>query len=300
MRPPTRLSPKAPDRVGEKLIEPFAQIERLPDLLPCNISANKAQKRAVHDQKAGAMVSDKSANSADRQYPRNVAICPDGNGRWAARRGVPTMAGHLAGGNVAFQRVLDACEFGIEQLSLFGFSTENWLREAAEVDGLMDVFVTQFDRGRTILAPLGIRLKVVGSREGLPQSVLDAADRAELATAGNHRMDVFIAINYGGRQELVDAATRFSGGDEATFRQAFYAPEMRDLDLVIRTGGDRRLSNGFLWQSAYAELLFVDELWPDFTRESFETALADFGQRVRTMGVAHRRSETAATPLVSP
>lgn len=223
------------------------------------------------------------------QLPRTVAICPDGNARWAAKRGLSTMEGHFAGGDVAFRRVRDACELGIEQLSLFGFSTENWTRSASEIAGLMDVFAATFDRGIVALAPLGIRLKVVGSRSGLPQSVLDAVDRAEEATSKNDRMDLFVAINYGGRQEMLDAAERYSGGGEDAFRQLLYAPGMRDPDLIIRTGGDRRLSNGFLWQSAYSELLFVDEPWPDFSRERFESALAEFGQRVRTLGSSHRQ-----------
>jgi undecaprenyl diphosphate synthase len=225
---------------------------------------------------------------AARSFPRNVAICPDGNGRWAAQRGLSPMEGHLAGGEVAFNRVRDACELGIEQLSLFGFSTENWARGSAEVAGLMNVFATLFDRGIEALGPYGIRLRVVGSRNGLPPAVLDAIDRGEAATAHNDRMRLFIAVNYGGRQEMLDAAQRYTGGGAEAFRRLLYAPEMCDPDIVIRTGGDRRLSNGFLWQSAYSELLFLDELWPDFTRECFERALADFGQRVRTLGRSHR------------
>lgn len=151
------------------------------------------------------------------QLPRTVAICPDGNARWAAKRGLSTMEGHFAGGDVAFRRVRDACELGIEQLSLFGFSTENWTRSASEIAGLMDVFAATFDRGIVALAPLGIRLKVVGSRSGLPQSVLDAVDRAEEATSKNDRMDLFVAINYGGRQEMLDAAQRYSGGVRTLF-----------------------------------------------------------------------------------
>jgi undecaprenyl diphosphate synthase len=229
------------------------------------------------------------ADSTAVQLPRNVAICPDGNTRWAAGRGLSAMEGHLAGGDVAFRRVRDARELGIEQLSLFGFSTENWTRSSDEIAGLMNVFAAAFDRGIVALAPLGIRLKVVGSRNGLPQNLLAAIDRAETATANNDQMDLFVAINYGGRQELINAAQQYTGGGEAAFRELLYAPGMRDPDLIIRTGGDRRLSNGFLWQAAYSELLFVDEPWPDFTRERLEAALADFGQRVRTLGTSHRQ-----------
>ncbi|KAA1249537.1 di-trans,poly-cis-decaprenylcistransferase [Mycobacterium simiae] len=236
------------------------------------------------------------------RFPRNVAICPDGNGRWAAQRGLSAMQGHLAGGDVAFKRVRDACELGIEQLALFGFSTENWARTSAEVAGLMNVFSTLFDRGIEALAPLGIRLRVVGSRDGLPQAVLDAIGRAETATAHNDRMRLFVAVNYGGRQEILNAARHYDGGGSEAFRRMLYAPEMCDPDLIIRTGGDRRLSNGFLWQSAYSELLFLDELWPDFTRECFETALADFAKRVRTLGTSHRppSDPTIGVERISP
>ncbi len=223
-----------------------------------------------------------------RRFPLNVAVCPDGNGRWAAQRGLSAMEGHLAGGEVAFNRVRDACELGLTQFSLYGFSTENWGRASTEVSGLMDIFSTLFDRGIQALEPLGIRLKVVGARAGLPHNVLDAIDRAEAATAHNDRMTLFVALNYGGRQEVLYAAERYTGGGPEAFHRLLYAPEMQDPDLVIRTGGDRRLSNGFLWESAYSELLFLDELWPDFTREHLENALIEFGQRVRTLGTSHR------------
>ncbi|WP_204801323.1 polyprenyl diphosphate synthase [Mycobacterium riyadhense] len=235
--------------------------------------------------------------------PRNVALYTDGNARWAAKRGLSAMEGHLAGGEVAIKRVRDACELGIEQLSVFTLSTDNMMRSSDEVATLMTIMASLFDRGIELLGPWGIRLRVVGSRNGLPQTVLDAMDRAESATAHNNRMELFFGFNYGGRQELLDAAQRYHGGGEQVFRQLLFAPEMRDLDLVIRTGGDRRLSNGFLWHSAYSELLFVDELWPDFTRECFENALADFGHRVRTLGRSHRQMsapQNSAHTAVSP
>ncbi|CAM4249653.1 Ditrans,polycis-undecaprenyl-diphosphate synthase ((2E,6E)-farnesyl-diphosphate specific) [Mycobacterium basiliense] len=214
-----------------------------------------------------------------QQPPRCVAIYTDGNARWATRRGLSAMEGHLAGGKVALKRVRDACELGIEQLSLFTFSVDNMMRSAEEVATLMSIMAALFDQGIQLLGPWGVRLRVVGSRNGLPQDMSDAVDRAEAGTAHNSRMDLFFGLNYGGRQELLDAAQRYQGGGEEVFRRLLCAPEMRDLDLVIRTGGDRRLSNGFLWHAAYAELLFVDELWPDFTRERFENALAEYGRR---------------------
>ncbi|WP_425518481.1 polyprenyl diphosphate synthase [Mycobacterium spongiae] len=232
---------------------------------------------------------DRLSGSITTRSPRCVALYPDGNVRWAARHGLSAMEGHLAGSEVAIQRVLDACELGIEQLSLFGFSSDNMKRSSAEVASVMQIVATQFDRGVELLDRSGIRLQVVGSRSGLPQLMLDAVDRIEAATAHHSRMQLFVALNYGGRQELLEAAQRYNGGGEEVFRRLLCAPEMRELDLVIRTGGEQRLSNGYLWQSAYSELVFDDELWPDFTRERLEMALADFGQRVRTLGRAHRR-----------
>ncbi len=221
---------------------------------------------------------------AAERLPRTVALIPDGSARWAARRGLSTQEGHMTAAAVAIVRARDACELGIEQLALYSFSSENWSRPKTEVDGLMNVFATNFDRAVEALDPYGIRIRLLGSRNGLPHAVIEAVDRAEAATAHNNRMTLFVAINYGGRQELLDAAQRYTGGGEQAFRALLYAPDMQDPELIIRTGGERRLSNGFLWHSSYSELLFLDELWPDFTREHFEFALADFGQRERRMG----------------
>ena len=221
---------------------------------------------------------------AAERLPRTVALIPDGSARWAARRGLSTQEGHMTAAAVAIVRARDACELGVEQLALYSFSSENWSRPKTEVDGLMNVFATNFDRAVEALDPHGIRIRLLGSRNGLPHAVIEAVDRAEAATARNNRMTLFVAINYGGRQELLDAAQRYTGGGEQAFRALLYAPDMQDPELIIRTGGERRLSNGFLWHSSYSELLFLDELWPDFTREHFEFALADFGQRERRMG----------------
>jgi undecaprenyl diphosphate synthase len=190
----------------------------------------------------------------------------------------------MAAAAIAIVRARDACELGVEQLALYSFSAENWSRPKLEVDGLMNVFATNFERAVEALDPCGIRIRLLGARNGLPRAVVEAVDRAEAATAHNNRMSLFVALNYGGRQELLDAAQRYTGGGEQAFRALLYAPDMQDPELIIRTGGERRLSNGFLWQSSYSELLFLDELWPDFTRERFEFALTDFGQRERRMG----------------
>ncbi|QLL08127.1 polyprenyl diphosphate synthase [Mycobacterium vicinigordonae] len=227
------------------------------------------------------------ASSPAGCLPRTVALIPDGNARWAAARGLTTEQGHMTAAAVAIMRARDACELGIEQLSLYSFSTENWSRSAIEVDSLMGVFARHFGRAAEALEPCGIRIRMLGLRTGLPKDVLEAVDYAEAATAHNSKMTLFVALNYGGRQELLDAAQRYTGGGEQAFRRLLYAPEMQDPDLIIRTGGERRLSNGFVWHSSFSELHFVDELWPDFTREHFEAALADFGTRVRTRGAQH-------------
>lgn len=148
----------------------------------------------------------------------------------------------------------------------------------------MRVFAIQFPIWADVLGPHGIRIRLLGSRGRIPADVIAAADHAEAETAQNDRMTLFVAINYGGRQELLDAASCYRGGGEEELRQLLYAPDMQDPDLIIRTGGERRLSNAFLWHSSYSELYFCDEAWPDFTRESFELALADYSQRVRTRG----------------
>ncbi|MCV7076872.1 polyprenyl diphosphate synthase [Mycobacterium szulgai] len=218
------------------------------------------------------------------RLPRNVVIMTDGHSRWARARGLSLEEGHVAGAALVIPLARDACALGIEQLGLYCFSTENWTRSAAELDSIMRVFAHYLVRAAEELEPHEIRLRIVGSRTGLPQAVLDAVDRAEALTAHNSRMILFVGFNYGGRQELLDAAQRYNGGGEEAFRQLLYAPEMRDPDLVIRTGGERRLSNCFLWQSSYSELLFLDELWPDFNRHTLELALADYGQRERRLG----------------
>ncbi|SOJ57964.1 Ditrans,polycis-undecaprenyl-diphosphate synthase ((2E,6E)-farnesyl-diphosphate specific) [Mycobacterium simulans] len=235
-------------------------------------------------------LTDQSTSVEADRLPRTVAIMTDGHSRWARTRGLSIEEGHAAGAALAIPRARDACELGIEQLALYCFSTENWTRSAAELDGIMRVFAHHLVRTAEALDPFDIRIRIVGSRAGLPQTVLDAVDLAETSTADNSRMTLFVGFNYGGRQELLDAAQRYDGGGEQAFQQLLYAPDMRDPDLIIRTGGERRLSNCFLWQSSYSELLFLEELWPDFSRRSLEMALADYGKRERRLGgrtVAH-------------
>jgi len=198
--------------------------------------------------------------------PRYVAIITDGNGRWARARGLSVNEGHDAGADTVKARLRDAVDLGVQELTVYSFSTENWSRPAEEVDAE------------------GVRMRFIGRREGVPAELVERMRWAEALTDANRRITLFVAFNYGGRAEIIDAARRFAGGSEEEFRQCLYAPEMHDPDLIIRTSGERRLSNYLLWQSAYSELVFRDELWPDFGREALEQSLAEFSERRRRFG----------------
>jgi undecaprenyl diphosphate synthase len=215
---------------------------------------------------------------------RYVAIITDGNGRWARAHGVPVNEGHSAGADTVKARLRDAAELGIKELTVYSFSTENWSRPAAEVDGLMAMFSQRVASETPELGEEGVRMRFIGRREGLSDQLVEQMAGAEVLTAANDRITLFVAFNYGGRAEILDAAKRFSGSTEEEFRQCLYAPEMHDPDLIIRTSGERRLSNYLLWQSAYSELIFRDELWPDFTRTALEESLAEFSERRRRFG----------------
>ena len=215
---------------------------------------------------------------------RFVAIITDGNGRWATQRGLPVLEGHRAGADVVRDRLRDAVELGVRELTVYSFSTENWSRSEEEVSGLMRMFGERIDAETPELHDEGVRMRFIGRREGVSAELVERMEWAESVTAGNARISLFVAFNYGGRAEIVDAAERYDGGGEEAFAKLLYAPEMHDPDLVIRTSGERRLSNYLMWQSAYSELVFRDELWPDFTRESFEAALEEFTRRKRRFG----------------
>jgi undecaprenyl diphosphate synthase len=222
--------------------------------------------------------------SADAGRPRYVAIITDGNGRWAKQRGVSVAAGHDAGADIVKERLRDAVDLGVRELTVYSFSTENWARPAAEVRALMRMFRRRI-RGETPeLLEEGVRLRFIGRREGVSASLLREMAWAEEQTASNTRITLFVAFNYGGRAEILDAAQRYAGGGEEAFREQLYAADMHDPDLIIRTSGERRLSNFLLWQSAYSELVFRDELWPDFTREAFEASLDEYASRRRRYG----------------
>jgi len=213
-----------------------------------------------------------------------VAIITDGNGRWARARGLPVNDGHNAGADTVKARLRDAVQLGVRELTVYSFSTENWSRPAAEVAGLMEMFARRIAGETPELHEEGVRMRFIGRREGVSDDLVRRMDWAESLTDANRRITLFVAFNYGGRAEIIDAARAFQGDTEADFRKLLYAPEMHDPDLIIRTSGERRLSNYLLWQSAYSELIFRDELWPDFTREALEQSLAEFSARRRRFG----------------
>ena len=215
---------------------------------------------------------------------RYVAIITDGNGRWAKERGLPVVEGHSAGADTVKARLRDSVELGIKELTVFSFSTENWSRPKEEVDGLMAMFGERIDRETPELDEEGVRMRFIGRREGVPPDLVERMEWAEAETADNDRITLFVAFNYGGRAEIVDAARSFDGESEEEFRRHLYAPEMHDPDLLIRTSGEVRVSNYLLWQLAYAEFVFREELWPDFGREALEASLEEFAARKRRFG----------------
>jgi undecaprenyl diphosphate synthase len=216
--------------------------------------------------------------------PKYVAIITDGNGRWAKRQGLPVVEGHRAGADIVKARLRDAAELGIEELTVFSFSTENWSRPAEEVQGLSRMMSERIAGETPELDREGVRMRFIGRREGVEPALVERMRWAEETTAGNERITLFVAFNYGGRAEIVDAARNFEGGSEEEFRRHLYAPEMHDPDLLIRTSGEQRVSNYLLWQCAYSEIVFRDELWPDFGREAFEAALREYEGRQRRFG----------------
>ncbi len=213
-----------------------------------------------------------------------MAIITDGNGRWARARGLAVNDGHSAGADTVKDRLRDAAELGIEEFTVYSFSTENWSRPATEVQGLMEMFSRRIAGETPELHAEGVRMRFIGRRQGIGEQLIEQMGWAEELTRGNSRITLFVAFNYGGRAEILDAASRFTGSSEEEFRACLYAPEMHDPDLIIRTSGERRLSNYLLWQSAYSELVFREELWPDFGREALEQSLAEYAERRRRFG----------------
>lgn len=227
--------------------------------------------------------------------PRHVAIIMDGNGRWAKARGMPRTAGHRRGVETVRDTVRAAGELGIEYLTLFGFSTENWKRPADEVNFLMGLLRQYLRAELETLAKEGARLRVVGDRDGLAADIVDMINTAEERTRANTRIHVSIALNYGGRADIVQATQRLAQAvalgklapaaiDEQTVERYLLTRELPEPDLLIRTGGEQRISNFLLWQSAYTELVFSAALWPDFSKADLEYAIAEFRRRERRYG----------------
>ena len=213
-----------------------------------------------------------------------VAIITDGNGRWARAHGVSVNEGHSAGADTVKARLRDAAELGIKELTVYSFSTENWSRPAEEVNGLMEMFSQRIAGETPELHEEGVRMRFIGRRGRISPELEERMEWAERLTERNSRISLFVAFDYGGRAEILDAARRFTGSTEEEFRGCLYAPDMHDPDLIIRTSGKQRLSNYLLWQSAYSELVFCPELWPDFTREALEQSLAEYTRRRRRFG----------------
>jgi undecaprenyl diphosphate synthase len=236
-------------------------------------------------------VNSPTSSPESTELARSVAIIMDGNGRWAERRGLPVAAGHRQGTRALRRTVEAAIDLGVESLAVFAFSTENWARPPGEVDDLMEIFGETIERELPDLARQGVRTRFIGRRDRAPKWLQERMGALETETAGNDRLSLWIAFDYGGRAELVDAARRLlesgvSAGDvdEEALAAHLYAPELPDPDLLIRTSGELRLSNFLLWQLAYAELVFVETLWPDFGEDDLRGALADYATRRRRFG----------------
>jgi undecaprenyl diphosphate synthase len=230
------------------------------------------------------------------RIPRHVAIVMDGNGRWAERRGLKRTEGHAAGEEALFDAVEGALEIGLEWMTVYAFSTENWRRPLEEVRFLMGFNERLLVSRRDELNGKGVRVRFIGRRTGrVPRRVLRRIEETEALTARNRKLTLTFAFNYGGRAELVDAMRGIAreaaaGGidpdkiDEKTVRRHLYAPDMPDPDLLVRTSGEHRISNYLLWQLAYSELIFTDVLWPDFRREHLFGAIEEFQRRDRRFG----------------
>jgi undecaprenyl diphosphate synthase len=208
----------------------------------------------------------------------------DGNARWAQARGLPVLAGHREGAQALKRTVRHAVKHGVEELTVYAFSTENWSRPSDEVEGLMAMFAELIESETPELDEEGVRMMFIGRRDEVSADLREKMGWAEEKTRANDRMKLFVAFNYGGRGEIVDAAERYEGGGEEAFAKLLYAPDMGEPDVLIRTSGEQRVSNFLLWQTAYAELYFADVLWPDFGEEHLVAALEDIAARERRYG----------------
>jgi undecaprenyl diphosphate synthase len=225
------------------------------------------------------------------EVARSIAIIMDGNGRWARRRGLPVAAGHRAGTRALRRTVEAAIDLGIQSLTVYAFSTENWLRPPAEVDALMEIFGETIERELPDLAKQGVRTRFLGRRDRVSAELRDRMEDLEARTADRDRLNLWIAFDYGGRAELADAARRLVHAgigpdeiDEEVVARHLYAPELPDPDLLIRTSGELRISNFLLWQAAYSELVFTDRRWPEFGAEDLRAAVVEYAARQRRFG----------------
>jgi len=233
--------------------------------------------------------------------PRHVAIIMDGNGRWAAQRGLPRIAGHQHGTSNIRRITTAAAELGVKYLTLWAFSTDNWRRPQEEIDGILRILAEVIERETDELHRQGAQLRHIGSLEGLDSGLKEAVLSAIARTANNDRLVLTLAFNYSGRQELIAAIRELmSSGlpvedvDEAALQSHLFTRDLPDPDLIVRTSGEHRISNFLLWQSAYSELFFTPTLWPDFGAEDLRAAVEEFGRRERRFGGV--TSESAAPP----
>lgn len=234
-------------------------------------------------------------NPPPSNLPQHVAIIMDGNGRWAKKRFLPRYAGHKAGTESVRQVVQVCTELGIQVLTLFAFSSENWRRPEREVDMLMDLFLNALQREANRLHKNNVQLRVIGERTAFPQKLQDKIFQVEEYTGANTGLKLRVAANYGGRWDIVNACQQLALNvqqgklsleqiSQESFTHYLSLTDVPEPDLFIRTGGEQRISNFLLWQLAYTELYFTDVLWPDFKRESFQAALTDFASRQRRFG----------------
>jgi undecaprenyl diphosphate synthase len=230
-----------------------------------------------------------------RAVPQHVAIIMDGNGRWAKSRGLPRVAGHKRGADAVRRAVKIAGELGVRYLTLFGFSSENWKRPLDEITDLMALLRNYLRSELAELHAQGVRVRVIGDRARLAPDIVTLIEQAERTTEANTKLDFVIALSYGARAEIARAARALAhaakAGEidpetigEADIAKYLYTSDIPDPDLLVRTSGEKRISNFLLWQSAYTEFVFLDVLWPDFDRAHFEAAIAEFGQRDRRYG----------------
>jgi undecaprenyl diphosphate synthase len=235
----------------------------------------------------------------DGHGARYVAIVSDGSARWAQARGMTIGAGHEAAADTVVARIADAVDLGIEELTLYAFSTENWARPADEVAALLAMLAERIARHTPLLHSEDVRVRFIGRRDRAGGELACAMHTSEQVTAANGGLAVYVAFDYGGRDEILQAAELYRGGGEAEFAELMHCAEMHDPDLVIRTSGEKRLSNFLLWQAAYSELVFRDELWPDFTRGALEECLGEYAERSRRFGGRETLTAAQTGPLLA-